>query len=226
MSRPAMTLSELTVNQIARLLNGRNNPQAAAISHLAAAAARAAESLVYLADLDDCRFRGIWPIDAYSNDTVDDAHVRWAATSALTSIDLCIACAARLGNFSNLKTGGEASVRNYYSVNRSGKVTDKRNLVPAPWRTWIDGAVNDPGYHKLLRVRHALVHADAIRHCYATTDSISGHSMRFGYYIGPLQPPVGTATHQHVSAREVVEVSRDTSSHHVRCFIATLATLP
>lgn len=221
-----MTLSQLTGNEIARLLNGRNNPQAAAIGHLAVAASRAAESLVYLADLDDCRFRGIWPIDAYSNNTVDDAHVRWAATSALTSIDLCIACAARLGDFSNVKTGGEASVRNYYSVSHLGKVTDNRNLVPTPWRTWIDGVVNDPAYHSLLRVRNALVHADAIRHGYGTTDAISGHSMRFGYNIGPLQPPVDPATHLHVSAREVVELSRDTSSLHVRCFIATLAKLP
>lgn len=220
-----MTLSEVTVNEIGRLLNGRNNPQKAAISHLAAAAARAAESLVYLADLDDRRFQGIWPIDAYPNDTVDDAHVRWAATSALSSIDLCIASAARLGGFANVSSTNEVSIRSYYSVSHSG-VTDKRHLVSIPWRAWIDGVVADPGYHKLLRVRHALVHADAIRHSYGTTGPVGGHGMRFGYNVGPLRPPVSATTHMHVSAREVIELSRDTSLTHVNGFIATLTSLP
>jgi hypothetical protein len=48
-----MRLTELANNEVGRLLNGTHNSQHAAIGHLATAATRAAESLVYLADIDD-----------------------------------------------------------------------------------------------------------------------------------------------------------------------------
>lgn len=188
-SQTSMRLSHLTVTQVGRLLNGTNNPQAAAIGHLATAAARAAESLMYLADLDDRRFRGNWPDDEYPNDTVDDAHVRWAATGALTSIDLCTAAAARLGGFALPPPNREVSIRDYFSTSHSGKVADKRHLVVPPWRAWIDGVVADARYEKLLRVRHALVHADALRIIHGTTGPIEGHALRYGYNVGPLRAP-------------------------------------
>jgi hypothetical protein len=55
-----MRLSERVNTEVGRLLNGKNNPQQGAIGHLATAAGRAAESLVYLADIDDNRFKGLW----------------------------------------------------------------------------------------------------------------------------------------------------------------------
>lgn len=79
-----MRLTEQAIDEIGRLLNGTNNSQHAAIGHLATAATRAAESLVYLAGIDDLRFNGTWPDDSYQNDAVDDGHVRWASAGALT----------------------------------------------------------------------------------------------------------------------------------------------
>jgi hypothetical protein len=221
-----MRLSELAVTEIGRLLNGKEHPHDAAIGHLSIAAARSAESLSYLADLDDQRFGGIWPADGYHNDTVDDAHVRWAATGALTSLDLCIAAAAKLGGFFVGSHHREVSIRDYYSVGHSGKVDDKRHLVSSPWRAWLDALIADPRYKQLLRVRHALVHADALRIIHGTTGTLTGHALRFGYNVGPLTPPVQPNSHMKVMAREVIQLSRDVAQVHVGAFIVTLQSIP
>ena len=190
-----MKLDQVANEEVGRLLNGMNNSQHGAIGHLSSAAGRAAESLVYLAEIDDRRFKDIWPVDRYQNDIVDDGHVRWAATGSLTSLDLCMAAAARLGGFAQRPPRGEHSIRDYYWVTRSGKVGDKRHLVMPPWRSWIDGVVGDARYEKLLRVRNALVHADAFRIIHGTKDPLAGHSLRYGYNIGPLIPPVQQSSH-------------------------------
>lgn len=221
-----MNLTEMANNEVGRLLNGTNNPQHGAIGHLATAAARSAESLVYLADIDDRRFNGTWPNDTYHNDTVDDGHVRWASAGALTSLDLCIAAAARLGGFTNSSAGHEDSIRTYYLIERSGKVKDKRHLVPPPWRAWIDSVVADARYDTLLRVRNALIHADAMRNSHGSTDAICGHSMRYGYNVGPLGPHMQSSSHLTVMAREVVELSRDVALAHVNAFVTVLKSIP
>lgn len=221
-----MSLGEQANTAVGRLLNNTNNPQHAAIGHLASAAGRAAESLIYLADLDDLRFGSTWQSDAYANDAVDDGHVRWAATTALTSLDLCMAAASRLGGFAKRPPQGEDSIRDFYSVNASGKVKDDRNLVPPPWRAWVDAVVADPRYATLLRVRNALVHADALRIVHGTTGQISGHSLRYGYNIGPLVAPAHPSTHTTVAARDAVVLSRDVASAHVGAFVAALQSLP
>lgn len=222
----AARLSQQANEEVGRLLNGKNNSQASAIGHLASAAGRAAESLLYLADLDDRRFAGDWLDDGHPHDAVDDGHVRWGATGALTSLDLCIAAAARLAGFAKRPPRGEDSIRDYYRVEISGTVVDKRDLVKPPWRVWIDAVVCDPRYDKLLRIRNALVHADALRIIHGTTGPIAGHSLRYGYNVGPLKGPAQPSSHLKVMAREIVELSRDVSVEHVRAFIAVLSSHP
>ncbi len=52
-----MRLGQTANEEIGRLLNGTNTPEHGAIGHLASAAGRAAESLIYLAEIDDLRFK-------------------------------------------------------------------------------------------------------------------------------------------------------------------------
>lgn len=221
-----MNLSAQAITEVGRLLNNKNNPQHAAIGHLAGAAGRAAESLVYLADIDDRRFGSVWPVDTYANDAVDDGHVRWAATTGLTNLDLCIAAAARLAGFARRPPRGEDCVRDYYSVTATGKIRDDRHLVLPPWRAWIDAVVADARYDVLLRVRNALTHADALRIVHATTGPLNGHSLRCGYNIGPLVTPAHSSTHTTVAARDVVVLSRDVAVAHVGAFVTVLQSLP
>jgi len=105
-------------------------------------------------------------------------------------------------------------------------VQDNRHLALPPWRAWIDGVVVDARYDKLLRVRNALVHADAFRIVHGATGAISGHSMRYGYNVGPLIPPVQSSSHLTIMAREVVELSRDVALTHVSAFVAVLKSIP
>jgi hypothetical protein len=221
-----MKLGQVANEEAGRLLSGTNNSQHAAIAHLSSAAGRAAESLVYLAEIDDRRFKEIWPDDGYQNEVVDDGHVRWAAAGALTSLDLCMAAAVRLGRFAQRPPRGEDSIRDYYRVTQSGKVEDKRHLVRPPWRGWIDGVVGDARYDKLLRVRNALIHADAFRIIHGTTGPLAGHTLRYGYNVGPLVPPVQQSSHLTVAAREIVERSRDVALTHVGAFVAVLQSIP
>ena len=206
-SSTPLRLSHIANTEVGRLLNGMNDPQDAAIAHLSSGACRAAESLVYLADMDDERFKGVWPKDGYDNDTVDDGHVHWAAAGALTSLDPCIAAASRLGGFAQRPSRGEDSIREY-------------------WRAWIDGVIADGRYKKLLRIRNALVHADALRNTFATTGPVSGHSMRYGYNVGPITPPVQQSTHTTMRAREIVELSRDVALTRVGAFVDVLQSIP
>jgi hypothetical protein len=220
-----MRLSELTINEIGRLLNGKGHPHEAAVAHLAMAAARCAESLTYLADIDNSRFDETWPIDSWPNDMVDEAHVRWAATSALTSLDLCMAAAARLGGFIN-REHREVSIRDFYRIENSGKVVDRRDRVLPPWRAWLDGVISDNRYDMLLKVRHALVHSDALREVHLSFEPLSGHELRYGYHIGPLTPPATSNSHKKIMGRQVVEMSRDIAQAHVATFIKVLQGLP
>jgi hypothetical protein len=223
-----MKLGQVANEEVGRLLNGTNNSQHGAIGHLASAAGRAAESLVYLAELDDRRFKDIWPVDGYQNDVVDDGHVRWATAGALTSLDLCMASAARLGGFAQRppRGRGEDSIRDYYAVTHFGKIEDNRHLVISQWRTWIDGVVGDTRYETLLRVRNALVHADAFRINHGTTGPLAGHSMRYVYNVGPLILPVQQSSHLKIMAREIIELSRDVALDHVGAFVAVLKSIP
>lgn len=220
-----MRLSEQIVNEVGRLLNGTDHPEQSAITHLAVAAGRAAESIVYLAKIDDERFQGIWPVDDLDNDTIDEAHVRWAAATALTSLDLCIASASRLAGFSRRPPQREDSIRDFYSIKGDGSIKDRRNLVCTPWREWIDAVVGDDRYNALLRVRNTLIHADALRIVHGTTGLMQGHDLRFGYNVGPLCPPVHAETHLTITSREVIELSRDVSIEHVSEFAARLEEL-
>lgn len=220
-----MGLAEQTVNEIGRLLNGTNNPHQCAIAHLALSAARTAESLIYLSQIDSHRFDGQWPDDNHANDVIDDAHVRWASTSALTCVDLCIAVASKLSEFAKSEYK-QVSVRDFYSEDfRTGKIEDKRDKVPKLWRPWIDNLIDDTNYHKLLKVRNALTHGDMVRNTYMTTDALSGHDLRFGYYIGTLKSPVTNSTHELIQSRQIIELSRDFSMKHFPEFLNVLKNM-
>ncbi len=103
---------------------------------------------------------------------------------------------------------------------------DERHCVTPPWRAWIDAIIADQRYDTLLRVRHALVHADALRTTQLTFGLLQGHSLRYGYNVGPLNPPVQSSTHLPIMSREIIELSRDVALTHVGAFVVVLESLP
>lgn len=221
-----MRLSELAISEVARLLNGKGHPYEGAVAHLSLSATRAAESLSYLADIDQHRFQSVWPIDRNSNDVVDEAHVRWASSSALTCLDLCIAAAAKLSDFFIGTQSKEVSIRNYYQEGEANTKNDKRNLVIPPWRSWLDAVISDHRYSTLLKVRHALVHGDMLRASHLSMKPLTGHESRYGYYLGPLVPPVTSNTHTKMMGRDIIEMSRAIAQDHAANFVAVLQGIP
>lgn len=215
-----MSLSTACNEEIGRLLNGTSHPQSVEIAHLATAAGRAADFLEYLADVDSNRFAGIWPKDGYCHDAVSDGHVRSATSACLTSLDLCIAAAGRISQFSLRPPRGEDSIRTFYSA--SGN--DRRKLVPSPWRAWLDAVVSDPKYETVLNLRNSLVHADIVRTQFATTMELNGHGSRPSYNLGPLAP-VSAQSHTPVGARQAIELCREFSCSRVGAFVSILQSL-
>lgn len=229
-----MNIQIRAIAAVGRITNPWNEPlptpefvtaQAAAIGHLVLAACRGVESLKYLAKIDDERFSGRYPEDGFNNDSVDDGHVRWAVASAISTLDQCIAAASRFGKFRTCK-GGEHSVRDFYGVWDSGKINDDRKLIPEPWRAWFDGIVADPRYLCVLRVRNCLIHSDARRGSYASTEPPAGHDMRFRYMIAPYAGTMLDAPVADVRSREVIEFACALASTHVLRFIETIEQLP
>src|SRR5258708_3984546 len=53
------------------------------------------EGLHYLDDLDDLHQKEAPPSSLHSPNTVNIAHIRWATTTAITSLDLCAAALGR-----------------------------------------------------------------------------------------------------------------------------------
>lgn len=233
-----MGLAVQTINEVGRLLNGKNNPHECAIGHLALSAARTAESLIYLSEIDNHRFDSQWPDDNHANDVIDDAHVRWASTSALTCVDLCIAAVVKLSiaedeelrkfieNKYKQVSDKQVSIRDFYcEESKTGKVIDHRDKAPEQSRLWIDNLIDDSNYHTLLKVRNALTHGDMVRNIYGTTDALSGHDLRFGYYIGTLKSPVPNSTHELIRSRQIIELSRDFSIKHFAEFLNVLKNM-
>lgn len=228
-----MSIETRAINAVGRITNLWNEPlptpdhvkaQAAAIGHLVLSACRGVESLEYLAMIDEARFGGRHPEDGISNASIDDGHVRWAVASAISSLDQCAAAASRFGNFRTCKRG-EHSVRDFYEVRDDGTVVDRLHKIPSPWRAWIDGIVADPNYLRVLRVRHCLIHSDARRGIFGSTEPLAGHEMRFRYMVAP---PAGTMLDtpvEDVRSREVIELACALASTHVVRFVETIEQL-
>lgn len=229
-----MNIETRAINAVGRITNPWNEPlptpdhvmaQAAAIGHLVLAACRGVESLEYLAMIDEARFGGRYPEDGINNASVDDGHVRWAVASAISTLDQCIAAASRLGKFRSCKRG-EHSVRDFYEVWDDGTINDLRGLVQSPWRTWFDGIVEDQSYLRVLRVRNCLIHSDARRGTFASTEPLAGHEMRFRYMVAPRAGTMLDTPVADVRSREVIEFAFALASRHVLRFIETIEQLP
>lgn len=190
------------------------------VAHFVVAAKHAVESLHYLADLDDACFREDHPQGGHPSDATDEAHVRWAAGSAITGVDLC---AAALGRVYKIADGlRELSMRDltmhFGDPSRKKAATNYAAMGPA-WQAWARAVYADPAYIRCLAARNPLTHADAPRAIYA---GASGHANRYGYRFGGFDDPGAPA----ICGRTVIEEARDMATRHVEGFFAIAAVLP
>jgi len=106
----------------------------------------AADGLDYLLDVDDQTF-GHWPrrLHGYPHEAVDLAHVRWAAASAITTLDLCAGTLGRR-RCPPRHDGNEYSLRDFDA--KYSKAVQRLALLTSPERAWAVAA------HDRSRLRH------------------------------------------------------------------------
>jgi hypothetical protein len=152
------------------------------------------EALDYLDDIDDefvrtSRTRGFHP------HTIDLAHVRWAAGTAVTAIDLC---AAALGNWYCGVPGDNHALD-------LADVRSQRNKLPPSATAWVERVWTDPEYETLRKVRNPFTHRRLPRHL-----TVGG---RTAFPISPSKT---------VGSRELVLLARDVARRHVQDFFVQI----
>jgi hypothetical protein len=164
----------------------------------------AVEGLRWLVHVDDWAFAGAGEsLRDRDPRVIDVAHVRWATTTAVTAIDLCVAEVA-------VRYCGEP----FWTGRMPSFTTVRERLTdpsPSAASAWLDGVENDREYHLLRRgARDPLVHRFLVRTA----------------LIGPGRTPFEfdrAAPPQHrPDARELILLALDVADRHVREFGRTL----
>jgi len=173
------------------------------------------QSLWYLDDIDgptQARFPA--PINGeHDAHVVDIAHVRWAATSAITALDLCAAslglafCGRRLDQLA-------ASVRHFDATDVEERARPRierfRSRLPVDFRAWVDAVIADTRYVQMLAARNPTTHARLTRHLHMSAD-------RTKFAIDDGEP---------VRAPDFIRTARDLASDHCLAFMRALLRLP
>jgi hypothetical protein len=112
------------------------------------------DALHYLVDLDDHLIPNDVATEVLGHgwQVVDIAHVRWAAATAITALDLC---AAALGRLYCGMSGWDLSVEKA-ARNKTHWKTLAAHEQASGWITAVRG---DHRYNELLQLRHALTHS-------------------------------------------------------------------
>ncbi len=173
----------------------------------------AADGLDYLLDVDDQTF-GHWPrrLHGYPHEAVDLAHVRWAAASAITTLDLCAGTLGRR-RCPPRHDGNEYSLRDFDA--KYSKAVQRLALLTSPERAWAVAATTDPDYATVLNARHPMVHSRLKRTLYAGTEPGRPHERRTGFPVGPGQSLM--------DLRPLIELCATLATRHLDSFMKMIA---
>jgi hypothetical protein len=175
-----MDLIDPPTRQRAEAGVGRINPEALWALQFAA---QCVESLQYLADLD----RQLFPdglardILGYQSKSVDLAHGRWAAGTAITALDVC---AVVLGRLHCGITGEKAFDLDVRSATRRKEL--KR--LPGPIG-WLNAVGDDAAYTQVLQIRHALTHKTHPRVTFVDNPRVGTNASRSLFHLKDIQTP-------------------------------------
>jgi hypothetical protein len=127
------------------------------------------DSLFYLQEVVDADRVGPNFYAPHNPATKAVAHLRWAAGSSITALDLCAAAAAReLGIWDG---GNEVDARQLVRK-RTGLPSAAVVAWPAEIVEWLDKLVADPDYSVILKARRPLTHARLLRHFTTSSPAI------------------------------------------------------
>jgi hypothetical protein len=163
--------------------------------------------------LDNEKFGGSsGQLYGYHPNVIDLAHVRWAAGSAVTALDLC---ATALGRKHGLVAGQELAIFDFFPADqRDGPSKQKAKvrfaaLSPAGQR-WLNNVNSDPEYRTVRRARHPFTHGRLPRKLYLGTTQPGPHEQRQGL-------PVGSKGAE-VYSRDLITMAKHVALHHIKQF--------
>jgi hypothetical protein len=123
----------------------------------------AVKSLRWLKEIDSCAFAGDTNLRGHDPKVVDVAHVRWATSTAITAVDLCVAeIAVKLCgvDFWSKRLPGIKGVRKCLEAASSHGVSSEVGSAVA----WLDALENDSDYQLLcVNARNPLTHGFLVR---------------------------------------------------------------
>lgn len=167
----------------------------------------AVEGLRWLVHVDDQAFGGDrGPIADFSADAIDTAHVRWAASTAITALDLCAtALAARYGLYNLFDPKAFAFDRDYKVLAELPLTSDER--------TWLETVKADPDYEIVRQARHPLTHRLLVRTAFVRMQPPTGHAERCAFELVRGQPVADRP-----NARDLTLKAYSVADQHVKAF--------
>jgi len=162
-------------------------------------AAWTVDSLYYLEEVVETDRAGPNFYTPHNPATKAVAHLRWAAGSSITAIDLCAAVIAReLGLWTS---GNEFDARQLARTRNSISAAELA-LWPPEIVGWLDNLTTDPEYQIIRDSRRPLTHSRLIRH-FTTADR-------------SIRVDVGGARY---TTEELMILAREFATRHVEAFL-------
>jgi hypothetical protein len=162
----------------------------------------AVDDLHYLVDIDRNYFAGGWRSIGYEWSSIDIAHTRWAAATAMTAVDLIAATIGQL----HLPPRSDGSLYDLGSVTLGGA-----GVTCTSCRAWVVSTKGDATYASIKSYRDVAVHRAPNRHLFGRAgpapDDISTDRTAF---------PFGASR---LAAGLIVEQCRAFALKHVLAFI-------
>ena len=176
-------------------------------SALVSWAVRDVESLHYLADLDSHVIEGRNAL-GHSLPTVDNAHPKWAATTAMSTVDRCAAALARADRLPK-RSNRE------YSIQEIERNPPKKRLLQEASSDWIDSVLHHRRYAQLKSVRDPIVHGRHARVVQLSTRD-EWSTQRDIIRLEGSEPP-------EIEVGDVVVRARDFATDHIESVLTLIA---
>jgi hypothetical protein len=167
----------------------------------------AAEDVGYLDHLDHRAFGGRRrTLYGYHPDVVDLAHVRWAAGSAVTAIDLCAAVLGR--NYCHVKGNHQLALAAFVDKTKGLGLLAQ---LPGDAQRWVKAVSRDPDFGTVKRARNPMTHSRLPRTIQGGNRKPGPHEQRTSLPVGPNGALVG--------ARDIVLLAKAVAQKHVEYFL-------
>lgn len=175
----------------------------------------AADGLAYLVDLDNDLRAGRSQQPSQAWQAVEFAHSRWAATSAITVLNLAAAALGRL-HLPPKPVGQEYSLEDFYDRRGGGIGKQRRDALTLAGRRWIESTHGNKLYRTVLRARNPFTHGrvnQSVTVFVGTVGTTTPYTAsKSSFHVGPKG--------QEVDSRDLIEMAFRVVDRRVGAYLA------